>query len=300
MKHDRVFEPNYGTAIEVADGIRRLTCQNPGPFTFHGTNTYLVGTHDIVVIDPGPADDVHIDNILRSAGAHAIKAILVSHTHADHSPGARKLQVQSGAPIVGCGPHRAARPLAFGEINPMDASSDGDHVPDQLLSDGDLFTADGVTFEAIATPGHTANHLSFAVHGTEILFSADHVMAWSTSIVAPPDGAMPDYMLSLATLLKRKETLYFPGHGGAVRDAHTYVADLKDHRQNREESILESLAEIPVAIPDLVSRIYEDLPPSLHPAAALSVFAHLEDLTARGLARAEPEISLSASYARKK
>lgn len=298
MKHDRTFEPNYGAAIEVADGIRRLTCQNPGPFTFHGTNTYLVGTHDIAVIDPGPADDVHIDNILRTAGTHAIKAILVSHTHVDHSPGARKLQARSGAPIVGCGPHRAARPLALGEINPMDASSDGSHVPDQLLDDGGLFTADGVTFEAIATPGHTANHLSFAVRGTEILFSADHVMAWSTSIVAPPDGAMPDYMMSLATLLKRKETLYFPGHGGAVRDAHTYVTGLKDHRRNREESILESLTEIPVAIPDLVFRIYQDLPPSLHAAAALSVFAHLEDLTSRGLARAAPDISLSASYAR--
>lgn len=300
LKHDKTFEPNYGKAIEVADGIRRLTCENPGPFTFHGTNTYLVGTHDIVVIDPGPADPVHIGNVMRAAGTRTIKAILVSHTHVDHSPGARMLQLQSGAPIAGCGPHHAARALALGENNPMDASSDSNYAPDQLLGDGDLFTADGVTFEAIATPGHTANHLSFAVRGTEILFSADHVMAWSTSIVAPPDGAMPDYMTSLATLLARKESLYFPGHGGAVRDAHDYVTELKVHRLNRELSILESLTETPVTISHLVPRLYEDLPPALHPAAALSVFAHLEDLTARGLARAAPGISLTAFYTRGK
>lgn len=296
MKHERTFDPSYGAAVEVSDGIRRLTCRNPSPFTFHGTNTYLIGHSEIAVLDPGPENEAHIDDIVSAAGSGTIKAILVSHTHMDHSPGARLLQARTGAPIVGCGPHRAARTLASGEINPMDASADTDHAPDMELKTGDAFSLGETVFEAIETPGHTANHLCFAITGTSLLFSADHVMAWSTSIVAPPDGNMRDYMTSLERLLERPETVYLPGHGGPVRDAHGYVEELKAHRLGRERSILDRLDDVSVSIPDLVLQIYDDLPPGLRPAAALSVFAHLEDLAERGLVSADPNVTLTASY----
>ncbi|MBD1547678.1 MBL fold metallo-hydrolase [Roseibium aggregatum] len=298
LKHERTFDPAYGTAVEVSDGIRRLTCRNPSPFTFHGTNTYLIGQREIAVLDPGPSSEAHIDDIVKAAGPDAVRAILVSHTHMDHSPGARLLQARTGAPIVGCGPHRAARTLASGEINPMDASADADHVPDEELKAGDTFSVGKTVFEAVETPGHTANHLCFAVAGSNLLFSADHVMAWSTSIVAPPDGNMRDYMMSLERLLQRPESIYLPGHGGVLRDAHGYVEELRAHRLGRERSILDRLTDAPVSIPDLVLQIYDDLPPGLRPAAALSVFAHLEDLAERGLVSAEPNVTLTASYRR--
>ncbi len=296
MKHDRDFDPHYGTAIEVSDGIRRLTCNNPSPFTFHGTNTYLIGSGSCVVLDPGPENEAHCDAIIKAAGQGKIEAILVSHTHMDHSPGARLLRKKTGAPIVGCSRHRAARALGDDEVNTMDASADSQYAPDQELKNGDVYSAGGVTFEALATPGHMANHLCFAVGGTDILFSADHVMAWSTSIVAPPDGSMQDYMASLELILGRGETEYHPGHGGALRDANSYVEDLKAHRLGREASIMQRLTRQPVSIPDLVLQIYDDLLPALRPAAALSVFAHLEDLTGRGLVIAEPQVTLNAMY----
>jgi glyoxylase-like metal-dependent hydrolase (beta-lactamase superfamily II) len=296
LKHDRAFDPNYGTAVEVFDGIRRITCQNPSPFTFHGTNTYLIGTGAVTVLDPGPSDPAHIEDILKAVGSNKIEAILVSHTHMDHSPGARLLKEKTGAPVIGCGPHRPARPLTDGEVNPMDASADSAYSPDRKLLHGETFSAGDVSFEALETPGHTANHLCFALRGTDILFSADHVMAWSTSIVAPPDGNMRSYMASLDLLLERPETDYLPGHGGPVSDARDYVEDLKAHRLGREAAILKALGAAPVAIPDLVLQIYEDLPPALRPAAALSVFAQLEDLVERGLATAEPGIDLKAAY----
>lgn len=296
MKHDRAFDPQYGIAIEVSDGIRRITCRNPSPFTFHGTNTYLIGTGAVTVLDPGPADADHIEDILQAAGSNKIEAILVSHTHVDHSPGAGLLQERTGAPIIGCGPHRAARPLTDGEVNPMDASADSSYAPDRVLGHGETVSAGGVDFEALETPGHTANHLCFALTGTDLLLSADHVMAWSTSIVAPPDGNMRSYMASLDLLLERHETTYLPGHGGLVQDARQYVEDLKTHRLGRETSILNTLGTDPVAIPDLVLQIYDDLPPALRPAAALSVFAQLEDLVERRMVTADPEIGLTATY----
>lgn len=296
MKHDRAFDPHYGTAVELTDGIRRITCQNPSPFTFHGTNTYLIGTDAVTVLDPGPSDANHIEDIVKAAGSNKIEAILVSHTHVDHSPGARVLRERTGAPVIGCGPHRAARPLSDGEVNPMDASADTSYAPDRVLEHGETFAASGVEFEALETPGHTANHLCFALTGTDLLFSADHVMAWSTSIVAPPDGNMRSYMASLELLLGRGESEYMPGHGGVVHNALQYIEDLKAHRMGREAAIVNTLGADPVGIPDLVLRIYDDLPPALRPAAALSVFAQLEDLVERRIVTAEPDIGLSATY----
>lgn len=296
MKHDRVFEPLYGTAVEVAPGIRRLTAHNPGPFTFYGTNSYLLGTRRLVCVDPGPAASDHIDAILNATAGAEIEAILVTHTHVDHSPGARLLKKRTGAPIVGCGPHEAARALGDNEINPLDASGDKDHRPDRQLFDGDVFTATECQLETIATPGHTANHLCFALQGTDLLLSADHVMGWSTSVVAPPDGNMRDYMESIDRLLGRNEDTYLPGHGGVIQSARAYVQELKQHRLARERAILDQLTEGEKSIPEIVSVLYAAVDPALHPAAGLSVFAHLEDLADRGLVSAAPSLTLVARY----
>ncbi|MCX2723681.1 MBL fold metallo-hydrolase [Roseibium salinum] len=296
MKHDRDFDPTYGTAVELLPGLRRLTAHNPGPFTFFGTNTYLLGTDRLVVVDPGPALPDHIGDIVKAAGGARIEAILVSHTHVDHSPGARLLKEQTGAAIVGCGIHRAARELLEDEINPLDASGDKDYLPDRELRDGEVLQAAGLSLETIETPGHTANHLCFVLQGEDVLLSADHVMGWSTSIVAPPDGSMRDYMVSIDKLLDRPEQTYFPGHGGVLRNALAYVGELKRHRLNREASILEELAAGPATIAQIVARLYVEVDPALHPAAALSVFAHLEDLAARGLVSAAPGLSLTAEF----
>ncbi|WP_417670669.1 MBL fold metallo-hydrolase [Roseibium sp.] len=296
MKHDRDFDPSHGNAVEIASGIRRLTAPNAGAFTFHGTNTYLIGTRDILVIDPGPADDAHVASILKACDGARIEAILVSHTHMDHSPAAALLAAQTGAPIMGCGRYRAARELGIGESNPMDASSDRAYQPDRRLSDGETTVFSAGSLTAIETPGHTDNHLCFALKDTDILFSADHVMAWSTSIVAPPDGSMQAYMTSLEKLMERPEQVYLPGHGGAVKEAHAYMAELRTHRLNREASILNALSSEPTAIPELVLQIYEGLEPALRPAAALSVFAHLEDLVGRGQVQADRGVRLDARY----
>ncbi|ADZ71705.1 MBL fold metallo-hydrolase [Polymorphum gilvum] len=294
--HDRSFDPRHGEAVEVADGVRRLTVANPGPFTFHGTNTYLVGERDVVVIDPGPQDAPHLDAILRATAGARIAAILVSHTHKDHSPAAADLRARTGAPVYGCGPHRAARGLALGEINPLDASCDLDYRPDRVLVDGERITLGGAVFEAVETPGHTANHLAFALPDEGILFSADHVMVWSTSIVAPPDGSMQAYMDSLDKLLARSEDLYFPGHGGPVRAAADYVTALKVHRHDRERAILDALGRGPGAIRALVDTIYKGLDPALKPAAALSVFAQIENLVDRGLVACAGTPTLNSEY----
>lgn len=298
LKHDREFDPNYGLATEVADGIRRLTANNPSPFTFHGTNTYLVGQKSVVIIDPGPADMPHLEAILTATKGQTVEAIVVSHTHVDHSPGAALLRERTGAPVLGCAPHRAARALIAGEINALDASGDKTFRADREMEHAALTRFAEFGLEAIATPGHTENHLCFALEGSPYLFSADHVMAWSTSIVAPPDGNMRAYMASLDKMLERSETTYFPGHGGAVREAATYVGDLKQHRLQREAAILAKLGSEPISIPELVDAIYEGLPPMLKPAAGLSVFAQLEDLVDRGLAKAAPAIGLDALYTR--
>ncbi|MET1414166.1 MBL fold metallo-hydrolase [Roseibium sp. HPY-6] len=296
MKHDRDFEPNYGTPVELSPGFRRLTAPNPGPFTFKGTNTYLLGTRSILILDPGPALPEHVGSLAKACEGSKIEAILVSHTHMDHSPGAKLLKQETGAPIIGCGPHKAARDLLENEINPLDSSGDKEYRPDRQLQDGEILQCAEFSLETIETPGHTANHLCFALQGEDLFLSADHVMGWSTSIVAPPDGSMCDYMTSIEKLLARAETNYYPGHGGMVADAKAYVQDLKQHRLQREASILALLAKGSWSIPEIVAELYADIDVSLHPAAGLSVFAHLEDLAKRSLITSTPELSLSARY----
>ncbi len=296
LEFNTSFEPSYGTAIEVAPGISRLTVNNPSPFTFHGTNTYLVGERELAVIDPGPDDDAHLAALLAAIGGRKVSHILVSHTHRDHSPLARRLQAATGAPTLGNGPHRPARPLRIGETNPLDAGGDRSFVPDRLLAHGDAVEGDGWTLEALHTPGHAANHLCFSLAGTGILFSADHVMAWSTSVVGPPDGAMADYMASLDLLLGRGDRAYLPGHGGPVTSPDAFVRGLRAHRKMRERAIIERLRAGDRTIPEMVAAIYRDTDPRLHSAAGLSVLAHLEDLAARGVVIADGEVSLDGNY----
>lgn len=296
LEFDTAFEPSYGRAVEAAAGVLRLTVENPGPFTFHGTNTYLVGDRALAVVDPGPDDESHLAAILRAAEGRPISHIFVSHTHCDHSPLAVRLKAQTGAQVLAQGPHRPARPLRIGELNPLDASADTDFQPDVALADGAVVEGDGWTLRAIHTPGHTANHTAFALERTGILFSADHVMAWSTTIVAPPDGAMTDYMASLDKLLARDDRLYLPGHGGPVTSPKAFMRGLKAHRKMRERAIVERLSAGDRTIPEMVKSIYRDTDPRLHGAAGLSVLAHLEDLLARNIATVEGDPAIDSVY----
>ncbi|MGO7611554.1 MBL fold metallo-hydrolase [Rhizobium ruizarguesonis] len=293
---DLAFEPAYGQAVPVVSGVERVTVNNPGPFTFFGTNSYIVGAASVAVIDPGPEDEAHYQALMAALGGRAVTHIFVSHTHRDHSPLARRLQAATGALTVGQGPHRPARPLREGEINPFSESSDLSFVPDIALSDGQTLSGDGWALSAVLTPGHTANHAAFAMEGRDILFSGDHVMAWSTSIVAPPDGSMADYMASLDRLIKREDRLLLPGHGGPVTQPATFLRALKAHRLKREQAVLARVRAGDERIGEMVKVIYRDTDPKLHGAAALSVLAHIEDLLERGEIAADGPPSLAALY----
>jgi glyoxylase-like metal-dependent hydrolase (beta-lactamase superfamily II) len=293
---DRSFELPPGRVEEVMPGVRRLLCNNPGPFTFKGTVTYIVGRDRVAIIDPGPIDAAHSAALLDAVRGETVTHILVTHTHRDHSPAAAGLKAATGAKTHGEGPHRPARPLPIGAAPPLDSSGDRDFHPDVVLADGETISGAGWGLEAVATPGHTANHMAFALKGTPVLFSGDHVMAWSTPVVAPPDGAMSDYMASLEKLKRRAETLYFPGHGGAVRDGPSFVQHYIAHRKAREASILKRLATGQADIPTLVGAIYVGLDPRLTKAAGLSVLAHLEDLNTRGLVATDGAPAIDGRY----
>lgn len=290
------FDPQHGMAISVAKGVQRLTAPNPSPFTFHGTNTYIVGAKSVCVIDPGPDSDTHFDALMAALKGREVTHIAVSHTHRDHSPLARRLKEKTGAVIVAEGPHRAARPLFEDEVNPFAESADTDFIPDQALADGETVEGDGWRLTAIHTPGHTANHAAFALEDTGILFSADHVMAWATSIVAPPDGAMSAYMASLDRLLERDDRLYLPGHGGEVTEPQGFVRALRTHRRLRERAVLERIGQGDRWIADMVKVIYATTDQRLHGAAALSVLAHIEDLVDRGLIATDGPPRLFGEY----
>src|SRR6202011_2946974 len=253
---DRSFDLPPGRVDEVMPGVRRLLVDNPGPFTFKGTLTYIVGKDRVAIIDPGPIDEAHIAAVLDAVRGETVSHILVTHTHRDHSPAAAPLQALTGATLVAEGPHRPARPLPHGELPALDASGDLDFRPDQPIKDGEIVRGPGWMLEAIATPGHTANHMAFAYHEGNVVFSGDHVMAWSTSLVAPPDGHMGDYMASLGKIGRRPERSYFPGHGGPVREAQNLVKHIIRHRQAREASILHRLSNGPADIPTIVRAIY--------------------------------------------
>jgi glyoxylase-like metal-dependent hydrolase (beta-lactamase superfamily II) len=293
---NRTLDLAPGVVDPVAPGVRRILVNNPGPFTFKGTLSYIIGRDKVAIIDPGPVDPRHTAALLDAVRGETVTHIIITHTHRDHSPGAAALKAATSAPSFGEGPHRPARDLFIGETTRLDAGGDTAFVPDHLIAHGDMIEGDGWALEAIATPGHTANHMAFALRGTGMLFSGDHVMGWSTSIVAPPDGSMSDYMASLHRLAARSERVYLPGHGDIIRDAPDFVTSCIAHRHGREASILHRLGKGETDIPALVRAIYIGLHPQLVGAAALSTLAHLEDLAARGLVLTDGPPSISGRY----
>jgi len=281
-------DPPYAIAEQIEPGVVRLLANNPSPFTFTGTQTYVVGEGEVVVIDPGPDLPDHVEAILAAVGARRVVAIACTHTHRDHSPASRALAAMTGAPIVGC----AA--LAVESVGPRtDASFDFDYAPDRMLADGEAIAMGGDRLIAVATPGHTSNHLCFALEGSRALFSGDHVMGWSTSVIVPPDGDMGDYMASLDKLRLRDDRIYFPGHGPAVTKPQQLVRGMIGHRLQREKQILKRLGAGDRTVPQIVAAAYPGLDPRLVPAAGASVTAHLLDLERRGMVEARDETWLT-------
>jgi len=293
---DKRFDLAPDTVEEVVPGVRRVLANNPSPFTFKGTLSYIIGRGQVAIVDPGPLDQAHIKALLDAVRGETVTHIFVTHTHHDHSPAVPAIKAATGALVLAEGPHRAARPLNIGEAPRLDASNDTDFRPDRALADGEVVTGKGFTIEAVATPGHTANHMAFAFKEANLLFSGDHVMAWSTPVVAPPDGAMSDYMASLQKLARRSEAIYLPGHGGVVREAPSFVQHYIRHRQGREASILHRLGKGEADIPTVVRAIYIGLDPRLLKAAGLSVLAHLEDLVTRGVVATDGQPSIDGRY----
>ena len=274
----------YAFLETLESGIGRLLARNPSPYTYTGTQTYFAGAGDeIVVIDPGPDIPEHVEAIVAAAGERRIVAIACTHTHRDHSPAARLLKTATGAPIIGC----AA--LALESVGPRaDASFDGDYAPDRVLADGEAIEfGDGEALVAVATPGHTSNHLCYAYCGS--LFTGDHVMGWATTVVVPPDGDMGLFMASLNMLRERDDRVFYPAHGAPVTNTQQYLRGLIGHRMQREKQILRLVGEGKHDIPDIVASAYPGLDPRLIPAAGGTVWAHLMDLERRRLVRSEGE-----------
>jgi glyoxylase-like metal-dependent hydrolase (beta-lactamase superfamily II) len=287
----------YAIAEVVSPLIRRVLARNASPFSYTGTQTYIVGHGEVAVIDPGPLGDdpAHVGELIRLIGDEKIVAIMCTHTHRDHSPAAAPLAAATGAPVIGCAP------LVLSDDGPRaDAGFDPTYVPDRVLVDGESVTGPGWTLTALATPGHTSNHLCFALAEEKALFSGDHVMGWSTTVVSPPDGDMADYMRSLALLLDRDDAVYYAAHGAPIDKPQRLVRGMMGHRKQREGQILRLLERGVGAIPDMVQEMYKgidirlhgapiDKPQRLvrgmmgHGAAGRSVLAHLIDLRDRGL-----------------
>src|ERR1700716_700582 len=293
---DKSFDLAPDTVEQIAPGVRRVLLKNRSPFTFKGTLSYIIGRGQVAIVDPGPLDEAHIKALLDAVRGETVTHIFVTHTHRDHSPAVPAIKAATGALVLAEGPHRAARPLNVGEAPRLDASNDTDFRPDRALADGEVVTGKGFTIEAVTTPGHTANHMAFAFKEADLLFSGDHVMAWSTPVVAPPDGAMSDYMASLQKLARRSEAIYLPGHGGVVREAPSFVQHYIRHRQGREASAMHRLAKGEADIPTIVRAIYIGLDPRLTNAAGLSVLAHLEDLVTRGRIVTDGQPSIAGRY----
>lgn len=272
-----------GIPIQLEPLVTRVLAPNPSPFTFTGTQSYVVGDTDVAVIDPGPDDAAHLAALDRAIAGRPVRAILITHHHRDHSPASRPLSRSSGAPIVGAAPFAPDY-----EGGQSDAAFDRDYAPDRILAEGESVAGSGWTLSAVATPGHTSNHLAFALAETRALFSGDHVMGWSTSIVSPPDGDMGAYMASLEKLMERDDRVYYPGHGEAVDNPLRLVRGMLGHRKQREGQILRLLGGSgPCDVPAMTARMYVGLNPQLLPAAERSVLAHLYDLRTRGLVREE-------------
>lgn len=280
--HDVIAKAPYGKVERLSPLVRRVLAHNPSAFTYTGTGTYIVGHGEVAVIDPGPNDPAHLQALTEALAGDTVSHIVVTHTHRDHSPAAVPLRAATGAPVVGCAP------LALAEHGPkVEEGFDPTYAPDRVLADGEAVAGPGWTLTALHTPGHTSNHLCFALEEEKALFTGDHVMGWSTTVVTPPDGDMAAYIASLRKLLDRDDALYYPTHGAAVTEPKRLVRGLITHRKQREGQILRLLGEGPKPIPTMVAAMYANVAPVLHPAAGRSVLAHLIDLHARGLVAVE-------------
>lgn len=296
---------SYGTLQDILPGVRRLVANNPSPFTFKGTNTYVVGEGYVAIIDPGPDDETHVKSLLDALGSERITDIVITHTHRDHCDGVARLQALTGAQICGFGPTTAPR----GTKSQSPSASDfvnQDIAPDVVLADKDLLEGRNWTLEAIHTPGHAPDHLCFSLtveqmtsqspRGGSVLFSGDHVMGWNTSVIAPPEGSMRAYIRSLEKLRERDETLYLPGHGGRINNAKRVVKAYLVHRMWREASIRRCLEAGQNTIPQVLETLYCGIHESVMPAAALSVLAHLEFLIERGVVSCQEPASLASTF----
>jgi len=272
-------EPRPDRVVKLHPLVRRVLADNPSPFTYWGTQTYIVGDDNgVAVIDPGPDLEPHVDAVVEAIGGAPVVALVCTHTHRDHSPATRPLKQRTAAPIIGCAP------LALDDSGPRaDAAFDVEYAPDRVLGDGEAIGGKGWTLRAVATPGHTSNHLCFELPQASALFTGDHVMGWSTTVVSPPDGDMAAYMASLDLLMQRDDAVYYPAHGDPIEQPQRFVRGLAGHRKHREGQILRLLDEGERVIPNLVEKMYVGIDPKLHPAAGRSVLAHLIDLEARGV-----------------
>jgi len=288
----REFAFEYGRLEPVAPGVRRIVARNPSAFTFRGTGTYVIGQGEVAVIDPGPDLDGHVAALLAGLSGERVTHILITHTHRDHSPAARPLKVATGAPAYGFGPHAGGQ-----RGDPaVEEGGDWDFVPDIVVRDGDPIVGNGWHIEAVHTPGHTSNHLCFALPDQGFLFSGDHVMGWSTSVISPPDGDMAAYMASLDKLLARRDAVYWPTHGPAIPEPQQLVSSFIAHRREREAGILDCLRNGIERIDAIVGKLYVGLQPGLRRAAGRSVHAHLIDLVGRGIAASDGPPTLDTFY----
>ncbi|HBS49748.1 MAG TPA: MBL fold metallo-hydrolase [Rhodobacteraceae bacterium] len=294
------FDPPAGQTMTLEPGLRRILAPNPSPMTFRGTNTYLLGTRGLAVIDPGPADDSHLAAILDAVGpGQRITHIVVTHAHVDHSPLTRPLAERTGAPVLAFGGAEAGRSAVMARLAEQGLAGGGEGIdaafrPDRTLRDGEEIAGDGWTLEVVHTPGHLGNHIALA--WGDACFTADHVMGWASSLVSPPDGDLTDFMASCRRLRARDWRVFHPGHGAPVTDPAARLDWLIAHREGREAQILETLSRAPADARDLAARIYTDTPPALLPAAARNVFAHLVDLHQRGRVRALPDLAVGARF----
>jgi glyoxylase-like metal-dependent hydrolase (beta-lactamase superfamily II) len=274
----RTFEPRYGELVQVTPLISRVVANNPGPFTFMGTGTYIIGDKDVAVIDPGPDMPEHVDALKRALDGKRVSHILVTHTHSDHSPAAKPLKEWSGAKTYAFGPHGSGR-----DDGPkVEAGGDMDFMPDVRVKDGETIAGNGFTFECVFTPGHTSNHMCFALNEEKALFTGDHIMGWSTTVVTPPDGDMAQYMDSVRKLEARGDRTLYPTHGSPVTEPQPFLAAYLAHRIDRENQVLAAVKDGLDTIPAMVARMYADVDKRLHPAAARSVEAHLIKLEREG------------------
>ena len=279
LQFERDFECDYGVIEQVAPGIRRVTARNPSKFTYRGTGTYIIGTGNVAVIDAGPDLAEHVDTLLAALEGEVITHHLITHTHSDHSPAAAAVKARSGAPTYGFGPHAAGR---FLDGTPVEAGGDMDFVPDHTVRHGDIIEAAGYNIECVHTPGHTSNHICYALSESGALFTGDHVMGWSTTVVSPPDGDMAAYVASLELLQARVDAVYYPTHAGPIHDPGPYLGALIDHRKERENQIMDCLGRGIGRIKHMVTEMYPELDPGLVAAAGRSVFAHIIAMTERG------------------